>query len=82
MKRNYHMSISVKKDMRATCDDCGAEAAHVDTLRATECSHVEPPCRSCGSDPNSNECKADCPEMLGLLRGLVRDPRVYVVGAA
>lgn len=79
-KRNYHMDIEVSPDMRARCFECGAVADHIDTLRATECSHVEPPCTVCGGDPDSNECRADCPRMLWLLGDLAQDPSVYVVG--
>jgi hypothetical protein len=80
MKRNYHMSVACLADGRARCDYCGCVARDFNELAAGECTHVYKPCTSCGGDPDSNECKADCPEMLGLLFGLQRDPSVHIVG--
>lgn len=72
-KRNYHMSLQrvYQNEPRDwwRCDYCRAEGP-VDDLRKTECKHVYEDCVYCGGCDESNECKPDCPGVLGLLAGL------------
>jgi hypothetical protein len=78
-KRNYHMCMTRTTPIggadRFRCDYCGAEGM-LDDLRQSDCTHVYSVCKACGGDPNSNECRPDCPAILGLLA----DPKIYVVG--
>ena len=57
---------------RWRCHYCGA-ADRLDPLRATECTHVYPPCKTCGQTP---ECAPDCKGVLAALS----QPGVTVIG--
>jgi hypothetical protein len=77
-KRNYHMYlVRVGKppvDLWR-CDYCGKQGTY-NSFRGTDCPHIYPPCKHCGGCEESNECKRDCPGMLGTLAS----PEVYVAG--
>lgn len=78
-KRNYHGCLSRVGEPPTDlwrCDYCGAQGRY-DDVSPTECTHVYPACKACGGCDTSNECKPDCPMMLGILAS----PEVYVAGA-
>jgi len=60
------------KSRRWQCQYCKAIGT-LEELRAAECSHVYPPCKTCGQTP---ECAPDCKGVLAALS----QPGVRVIG--
>lgn len=78
-KRNYHMCMTRMPDGLMRCDYCG-ERGTDNGLRMTECSYVYETCTACGGCDESNECRPDCPAMIGLLSELASDTKIYPIG--
>lgn len=78
-KRNPHMSIRPLDPPRDypprewQCSYCGARGTPAQALMDTECTHVYPPCKTCGQTP---ECASNCGAVLDALSA----PGVRVIG--
>ena len=82
IKRNYHGCLTRIAPTGVDwfrCDYCG-EQGRFNDIHPTQCSHVYSVSEACGGDPNSNECKADCPAMFGEIAAAMADPKIYVAG--
>ena len=58
------------------CEYCKQDGTY-DEVHSKECTHVYPPCDSCGQTP---ECAIDCSGVLGALQGAIDNPNINVTG--